>query len=74
MTVAQIQPNPTNLDLIDKINEIIRNLLYVDDSTIKICGGGGDFLPLRKFLNTISYEKDYFDCLVHGCDSLYWMH
>ena len=41
MTVAQIQTNPTNLDLIDKINEIIRNLLYVDDSTIKICGGGG---------------------------------
>lgn len=39
MTVAQIQINPTNLDLVDKINEIIRNLLYVDDSTIKISGG-----------------------------------
>ncbi|WP_269281297.1 hypothetical protein [Oxalobacter aliiformigenes] len=41
MTVAQIQTNPTNLDVIDKINEIIQNLLYVDDSTIKISGGGG---------------------------------
>ena len=40
MTVAQIQTNPTNLDMIDKINEIIRNLLYVDDSTIKISGWG----------------------------------
>ena len=40
MTVAQIQINPTNLDLVDKINEIIRNLLYVDDFTIKISGGG----------------------------------
>ncbi len=40
MTVAQIQTSPTNLDMIDKINEIIRNLLYVDDSTIKISGGG----------------------------------
>ena len=39
MTVAQIQTNPTNLDLLDKINEIIRNLLYVDDSTVKIIGG-----------------------------------
>ncbi|WAV98332.1 hypothetical protein NB636_06195 [Oxalobacter aliiformigenes] len=39
MTVAQIQTNPTNLDVIDKINEIIQNLLYVDDSTIKISGG-----------------------------------
>ena len=42
MTVAQIQTSPTNLDMIDKINEIIRNLLYVDDSTIKISGGGGN--------------------------------
>ena len=41
MTVARIQTNPTNLDVIDKINEIIQNLLYVDDSTIKISGGGG---------------------------------
>ena len=41
MTVAQIQTSPTNLDMIDKINEIIRNLLYVDDSTVKIIGGGG---------------------------------
>ncbi|MCZ4065657.1 hypothetical protein NAI82_09500 [Oxalobacter sp. JAC-2022] len=40
MTVAQITTNPTNLDVIDKINEIIRNLLYVDDSTVKIGGGG----------------------------------
>lgn len=39
MTVAQIQTSPTDLDMIDKINEIIRNLLYVDDSTIKISGG-----------------------------------
>ncbi len=39
MTVAQIQTSPTDLDMIDKINEIIRNLLYVDDSTIKIIGG-----------------------------------
>ena len=42
MTVAQITTNPTDLDMIDKINEIIRNLLYVDDSTIKIIGGGGN--------------------------------
>ena len=42
MTVAQITTNPTNLDVIDKINEIIRNLLYVDDSTVKISGGGGN--------------------------------
>ena len=45
MTVAQIQTNPTNLDMIDKINEIIRNLLYVDDSTVKIIGGGNQCCP-----------------------------
>ncbi len=45
MTVAQITTNPTNLDVIDKINEIIRNLLYVDDSTVKIGGGGESVLP-----------------------------
>ena len=45
MTVAQIQTSPTNLDMIDKINEIIRNLLYVDDSTIKISGGGNQCCP-----------------------------
>ena len=45
MTVAQIQTSPTDLDMIDKINEIIRNLLYVDDSTIKISGGGNQCCP-----------------------------
>ncbi len=58
MTVAQIQTNPTNLDLIDKINEIIRNLLYVDDSTIKICGGGNQCCPTKwKHIRAVSRKS-----------------